>query len=475
MLNFFLPVFFMATGLCNSLTAQSTLYVSTTGDNANDGLSLATAFGSIQKALNKAVPGTTIRVAEGTYREYLSWKQSGTAGNPITLTAHSGKVVVHGKGENSVDQKAIIEITDHSHIVISDLFIQQNYKADAGGIAIRGSGTDITIQGCKIRNIGWTKTSTAQPGSSNNASPLTVIGTGSSPIADLKIIGNTIQDCITGYSEALTINGNVDGFVIRNNTIRDITNIGIVLAGHYSWTGAPASQNMARNGTVLNNTVYNCVSPVATSAGIYVDGGRDITIDRNTVYANGCGISVGCENNGHTVSGIMVRNNFIYNNKEAGLVFGSNQSNSSVNNSIVRNNTFYRNYNKGGWGTEITLQNNSGNDILQNIFVPFSDQCVAIGKWNFTATGLTVDDNLYWRTSGNTNNSFFANIDGEGDALTGDPKFKNAGSFDLHLNNGSPAINTGASNFEADNREKDVDGDNRIINGRVDIGADEYR
>lgn len=46
-------------------------------------------------------------------------------------------------------------------------------------------------------------------------------------------------------------------------------------------------------------------------------------------------------------------------------------------------------------------------------------------------------------------------------------------SPDFHLQNSSPAINAGDPDFIADASETDIDGENRIMNDRVDIGADE--
>ncbi len=43
-----------------------------------------------------------------------------------------------------------------------------------------------------------------------------------------------------------------------------------------------------------------------------------------------------------------------------------------------------------------------------------------------------------------------------------------------HLQCSSPCIDTGDPNYPEDSNEYDIDGDTRIIGGRIDIGADEY-
>jgi hypothetical protein len=88
------------------------------------------------------------------------------------------------------------------------------------------------------------------PASGNNANPFIIVGASSVSYNNLYIGSNEIFNCITGYSESLTITGNVEKFRIEKNRIHDNTNIGIVVAGHYSWTGAPVVVNQARNGLV---------------------------------------------------------------------------------------------------------------------------------------------------------------------------------------------------------------------------------
>jgi len=103
--------------------------------------------------------------------------------------------------------------------------------------------------------------------------------------------------------------------------VHDITNIGIDMIGHEG-TCADPLLDQARNGVCTGNTVYNCSSAYATAAGIYVDGAKDIVIAKNCIYQNQWGVEIGCENVGKTTSGIIVKNNKIYNNASAGIVAG---------------------------------------------------------------------------------------------------------------------------------------------------------
>lgn len=68
----------------------ATFHVSTNGTDAADGLSEANAFRTIQRAANLCGPGDQVLVYDGTYREYLAFPQSGSEGAPIQLMAAEG-------------------------------------------------------------------------------------------------------------------------------------------------------------------------------------------------------------------------------------------------------------------------------------------------------------------------------------------------------------------------------------------------
>jgi subtilisin family serine protease len=60
-----------------------------------------------------------------------------------------------------------------------------------------------------------------------------------------------------------------------------------------------------------------------------------------------------------------------------------------------------------------------------------------------------------------------------GGNIDADPNFVNPDANDFHLNPGSPCIDEGDPNGDYDG-QKDIDGEVRVFNGRVDIGADEF-
>jgi hypothetical protein len=329
------------------------------------------------------------------------------------------------------------------------------------------------------------------PSPSDNANPLVVVGTSATSYSQIFIGDNEIYSCNTGYSEGLTLAGNVENFLIEGNIVHHVRNIGIDMTGHYSWTGAPENVNFARNGNVKYNTVHHCVSPVATNGGIYVDGGKWINVEGNICYENRAGITVGCENNNYTADGINIRDNFIYNNKDAGIIFGSNQPNSKVINSSVTNNTFFKNYTQGGWGGEISLQNTDA-AVIKNNIVQSNSNIVVIALWGYTSTNLSMDYNRYYTTSGNAstitfdwggiNNTTYGSLAAfvsatgqDAHSTYGVPGLVNSNlsTLNLHLASGSACVNAGDPAFVAGYEEYDIDSQDRVRNGRVDIGADE--
>jgi parallel beta-helix repeat protein len=67
------------------------------GSDSNTGTSLSTPFLTIQRAAQAALPGDTVDIRAGTYRETVTPKNSGTAAAPITYQAYNNeKVVIDG-------------------------------------------------------------------------------------------------------------------------------------------------------------------------------------------------------------------------------------------------------------------------------------------------------------------------------------------------------------------------------------------
>ncbi len=96
--KFIFSLFFLLN--LNLAFAQTTYYVSKSGDDANTGIEESSAFLTVQKAADLAMAGDIVIVSEGTYREKVWPANSGTASAPITFKAKEGdEVTISGMEE----------------------------------------------------------------------------------------------------------------------------------------------------------------------------------------------------------------------------------------------------------------------------------------------------------------------------------------------------------------------------------------
>jgi len=484
----YLLTLFIAFFTC-AIFAQTNFYVTTSGSDSGSG-AMDDPWETIQYAMDNATPGSTVNISGGTYNEKVYLNVSGTNNNWIVFKNYNNEqVIIDGTGWTD---PAICEIYDQSYVRLEGLHFKNNVQEDAMGIFIEGLCHHIDIIDCRISEIHFSSDPNAPINENTNSQPLIVYGVEDTPITDLLIEGCEIFDSRTGYSEALAINGNVDGFEISENIVRDITNIGIDIIGHEGTCSNPAL-DQARNGEIDWNIVYNCQSPYASSAGIYVDGGKDLIIENNTVYDNQWGIEIGCENPGQTTSGVIVRNNVVYGNTSAGIQLGGYNypyGSGWVTDSKVLNNTCFNNATVNHYDGELTLTYSENCVIANNIFYATNPeaQTMALEDVDTVPSGLIMDHNLWYHPDGANAiyiywdgldyESFEDFVNGTGfdnNSMFVDPEFASASTVDpnLHIQNDSPAVNSADQMYIAEAGEEDMDDEDRV-NESLDVGADEY-
>ncbi|HEY0301049.1 MAG TPA: right-handed parallel beta-helix repeat-containing protein, partial [Rhizomicrobium sp.] len=430
-------------------------------------------FSTIQAALNAAMAGDTVQVRSGVYGEKLSFPRSGNAGSGyITLTAFPGDApVVDGTG---VPGENLVLIEDRSYLKLIGFELRNNLGvSDGSGVRILGAGTHLEIRDNRIHNV-----------RGSDAMGITVYGISPSPISDLIIDGNQIYDCDPFQSEALTLNGNVTNFAVTNNLVRDVNNIGIDFIGGETDL-QPDPTKVARNGVCRGNTVLRANQQGGGFAGgIYVDGGRDIVIERNLVIGSDLGIEIGAENAGIVTQNITVRDNVLLENRKVGLVFGGFKASvGRVRDSVFTNNTTWHNDQDGEGFGELWIQYAEDNLVHNNLFVSTAQNRVVVCEAGCTDNSL--DYNLFftggpgapqylWDGDLFTGLAAYQAASGkDAQSLFADPLLVDAPNGDVHLSSGSPAVNAGDPFFVAAPGETDLDGGARINGARVDIGADE--
>lgn len=433
-------------------------------------------FTTVQAALNAAGPGDTVSVRAGVYHETVSFPASGSAtGGWITLRSYPGETgILDGTG---LAGQNLVLLNNRSFIRIEGLELRNLTNiTDGSGIRLLGACQHVAIVSNHIHDL-----------AKSNAMGITVYGTSATPASNLVIRYNHIHHCAAAQSEALVLNGNVTDFDVSYNTVHDINNIGIDFIG--GETDIHPS-GVARRGTCRGNRIYRCRSNYGGgyAAGLYVDGGRDLVLEHNVVSECDLGIEIGAENAGFNATGIVVRSNWVVHNDKVGIVFGGYAANvGRVTGCRFENNTCYGNDTLNDGNGELWVQFSSSNIVQNNIFASGPENVLLtsvsasgnVGNrldynlWH-TPGGNPADVSISWRGAGYSSFAAYRAAAGQdANSVFTNPLFAAAASTNLHLLAASPAINRGNPSNAYSTTLRDIDGESRVMGGRIDLGADE--
>jgi len=506
------PTHLTATASFNITTAVSTntnYYVSTSGSNSNSGSSGA-PWANVAYAVTKAGPGVTINVAPGTYNETadiaINTGGSASGGYFILKSTTPGGAVINGSGVTVGTggyAYGLVNIgsTNNVSYVTVDGFEITNFKTGKStktntlvpaGISLQGSGTNIQIVNNNINNI-WNQGKATNhtgncPATSPEAFGLVVAGTsGTTALTNISIIGNTLSNMMTGCSETMELDGNINGFIIANNLVHNNSNIGIAALGGEcvasgvtctnGYDGSPNDQ--ARNGEIYGNTVYENPSngtgttpPVAAASnpygskcycadGIYIDGSASNIVEQNIVYLVDLGIEVTGEGAAQNTTNNTVRDNLFFYNTAAGISIGGQGTPGGSSNSTIVNNTTWDNGNNtnGAIGEFATGTDLTGTNIVENnIFYASSVTGTLVDA--VTTSTVTLNYNLYYAPSSSENwiwgsktytafSTYQSGAKQDAHSQYADPLFVNINATppttlpNLNVQSGSPALAKG--------------------------------
>lgn len=232
---------------------------------------------------------------------------------------------------------------------------------------------------------------------------------------------------MTGCSETMELDGNINGFIIANNLVHNNSNIGIAAlggegtaSGYSQYNGSPNDQS--RNGKIYGNTIYENPSngtgtnpPVASASnpygskcycadGIYLDGSASNIVERNTVYLVDLGIEVTGEGAAQNTTNNIVRDNLFFYNTAVGISIGGQGTSGGSSNSTIINNTTWDNGNNanGAMGEFATGTDVTGTNIVENnIFYASSVSGTLVDA--VTTSTVTLNYNLYYAPSSSEN------------------------------------------------------------------------
>lgn len=479
-------MFFLSLVLCFAYQSNSAeIYVSPQGQNSNSG-EINSPLKNVQNALELSVAGDKIILRAGVYKEEINFPRSN-----LTLQNYPGEVAVLDGGPLSPgnSQEAMILVQNKSDIKIAGLIIQnyQSRKKNVVPQAIRveGAGKNISIVNNKIHDI---KTNYSRKGS--NAHAIAIYGTEApQALENILIENNEIFDLKLGSSEAVVVNGNVDGFIIRGNYIHNSNNIAVDAIG-FEGTSPDSKYDQARNGLIFGNIIHAISSrgnPAygnsVSAGGIYIDGGRDIIIDSNTVYDSDIGVEIASEHKGKSTANVVVRNNILSFNRMAGVALGGyDRARGKTENCLILNNTFYKN-NSEDLGAEIFLQYYTYNNIIKNnIFLAGTYNKFFDNRDGSGSVGNISNSNIYYSHDAKNATFEWKNVVYKGisafqkatkldlNSVFIDPLFENESQGNFRPLSSSFAINKG-ENLGPILGDVDRDGGARILDGVVDLGA----
>ncbi|MHC4574936.1 MAG: PKD domain-containing protein [Planctomycetota bacterium] len=309
---------------------------------------------------------------------------------------------------------------------------------------------------------------------------------------DFSSIQAAINAAGTGYTVIVyphTYHENID-FLGKAITVKSINpQDPNIVAGTVIDAGGSGSVVTFRNGE----------GPDAVITGFTITGGGDGT-RAGCCYYYGSGIY--CYYASPTITRNVISGNIGLSDPEEVEVYvtlgggiGCNSSNAIIARNVIKENEAYKGggiYNCDGTILNCTIVGNSASEggALANCDGTIRN-CTIVGNSDISDI-WGESGGIFYCTGHISNCIFWGNEPGDDidyysmptysciqhfigvSNISDDPLFVNPGAMDYRLQPDSPCINAGDPNFVPEPGEADIDGEPRVLFGRVDIGADEF-
>ncbi len=274
--------------------------------------------------------------------------------------------------------------------------------------------------------------------------------------------GNCIIDC----------EGEGRGFIFQSGETPESIVEGLTIRSGFASPGAGISiENSSptiRNCIIQNNTAM-VPDTNRRAGGAYCHNSQstftNCTFVGNHAGSGGGGLFVGAD------SDVNVRNTvFRENSANAGggvfLVTGAAM--------MIKNSLLVSNASNGGQGAGIAIWNIQS--LLMTNCSILNNDGIGLRSIN-SSPSTTIKSCIFWGNSASIINDGsplfvrYSNVEGgyEAGNIDMDPMFVD----EFHIGLDSPCLDAGDPNYISEPGDTDLDGDNRVINGRVDMGADE--
>ncbi len=304
-------------------------FVSPSGDDSNDGLSTNTAFATIQHALDNLASGDVVYILAGSYYE-TTWVYDRSFNSQVSIQAQPGAVL---DGTNSWYEGILIE--NVSCLELSGITVH-SYKVT--GINVLNSSR-ITLRDCLVYDNGFD--------SSDYDWGYEGYGINAKYSSYLLISNNTVYrngPSLTLSDTYGSLGTGINTYALSDSRIVDNLS-------HSNRGGGILVEDSHRvlvtGNSAHHNTSVTWLNPadhglgIWSCAGMWLDGGDNITVSNNSFGLNRIGIIAGNEDN-QVISGFVVKGNSLFSNS-IGVMIQNISSNTSSSILELGPNTFFTN------------------------------------------------------------------------------------------------------------------------------------
>jgi parallel beta-helix repeat protein len=397
---------------------SSVVVLSTTSASAQLVIRVPVDQPTIQSAIDATVAGDTVLVAPGTYVENINFH-----GKAITVESEQGAqaTIIDGNLTGPV-----VTFTSGEGLasVLRGFTLQ---RGDASGQVLEGGGVSIYNSSPTIQANIITNNRACDSGAGIDADF-------SWGLIEGNIITNNTQfGCSGGVGGGgISLGGYSEAKVIDN----------VITGNSWSASGGGIALFAAGRPTITGNVIRGN-SAGSSGGGIYMVNDSDARIIQNTIVGNHAG--------------------------QGGGVFWSvpygSQGPILVNNTIADNQGQGSGIFAGGFDAFAQL--------LNNIIVGAPGQSAIYCGEAYDPSPPDITLNNVFSPGAPAYAGTCGDLTGTNGNISADPLFVDPPTNDYHLGAGSPSIDAGFS-FSPLLPATDIDGDQRIINGQIDHGVDEY-